>query len=68
MINKNRTDAKHSATIFLCSYWFDLSTNGKLQKGQVQKGHKACGIRLFVDFNFINNTKYVKGHYDKKLQ
>lgn len=36
---QNRLDAEHSATIFQCPYWFDLSTNGKkLQKGHIQKG------------------------------
>lgn len=29
---QNKLHAKHSATIFLCAYWFDLSTNGKSKK------------------------------------
>lgn len=56
---QNRLNAKHSTAIFLLSYWFDLSTNGKLQKEQVQKGHEARGIQLFLASQFIKNTKYV---------
>lgn len=46
----------------------DLSSNGKLQKGQVQKGHKACGIQCFLVFHFIKNIICAKGYYDNKVQ
>lgn len=26
---------------------FDSSTNGKLEKDKLKKGHEACGIQLF---------------------
>lgn len=40
----------------------------KTSKRQLQKGHKACGIQLFLAFQFIKNIEYFVGYYDNKLQ
>lgn len=40
----------------------------KLQKGELQKGHRAFGIQLFQAFQLIRNTDDVEGHQNNQLQ
>lgn len=63
-------DARHSAKIFVCAYvllgliYLQME---KPQKGQLQKGHKAFGIQLFLAFQLMKNTEDMAGHFDTTI-
>lgn len=55
---QNKLHAKHSATIFLCAYWFDLSTNGKTKKRTSSK----------ITWSLWHSALSNSGFHDDKLQ